>query len=126
MQGFIDHEVGHVLFTDFNHKKVELSKDKLLMAMTNIIEDPLVERLIGEKFPGDEQNGQMLRAGVKLPEKLLTHPALTVPAIKSPAQPAAKPTVRPALPAQVSPSKPQPIVKPALDTAPGLDKPRNQ
>jgi penicillin-binding protein 1A len=79
-----------------------------------------------EKFPGDEQNGQMLRAGVKLPEKLLTHPALTVPAIKSPAQPAAKPTVRPALPAQVSPSKPQPIVKPALDTAPGLDKPRNQ
>jgi cobalamin biosynthesis protein CobT len=49
-QGFLDHEVGHVLFTD---QKVVLKAEKLKVhSLHNMIEDTFVERRMGEHFPG--------------------------------------------------------------------------
>ena len=55
IQGFIDHEVGHVLFSDFSIA-VTLSDQPTLKSLTNIVEDPYVERRFGEKFPGSVLN----------------------------------------------------------------------
>ncbi|WP_276122596.1 cobaltochelatase CobT-related protein [Pararhizobium qamdonense] len=54
IQGFIDHEVAHVLFTDFRYKARE--KSKRLHNLHNIIEDTMIERLMGEDFPGSKRN----------------------------------------------------------------------
>ncbi len=66
-----------------------------------------------EEFPGDEENGQLLKAEARLP------------AIAMPPQPTLKPSVKlatdgrrvkPALPTQPTPAKPRGVVKPALDS----------
>jgi hypothetical protein len=98
-----------------------------------------------ERFPGDEQTGQKLKAAVEAPAKLANppkaglparpvnvHPAVkpgTTPAVPAPgAKPAKpsseKPLVKPALPPQAPPAKPNAVIKPALDAEP--DKPRNR
>lgn len=61
--GFVDHEVAHVLFTDwkwYGGDGVKLNKfspeGKALTNMHNIIEDTMIERLIVEVFPGSRKN----------------------------------------------------------------------
>jgi cobaltochelatase CobT len=49
-QGFLDHEVGHILFTD--QKMVVKAEKAHVHTLHNIIEDTFVERRMGEQFPG--------------------------------------------------------------------------
>jgi hypothetical protein len=68
VQGFIDHEVAHVLITDWNFyagaptpselRKPEVQK---LMNCHNIIEDTMIEREIVKIFPGSKKNIADLR-----------------------------------------------------------------
>jgi hypothetical protein len=51
IQGFIDHEVGHILFTQWTII-LSIHDNKKLTALHNIVEDTFVERMIGKKFPG--------------------------------------------------------------------------
>ncbi|OCP22019.1 MULTISPECIES: hypothetical protein [unclassified Ensifer] len=59
IQGFIDHEVAHVLYTDFLFKARE--KSKRLHSLHNIVEDTMIERLMGQDFPGSKRNISRLR-----------------------------------------------------------------
>lgn len=54
IQGFIDHEVAHVLFTDFLYKAGE--KSTRLHSLHNIFEDTMIERRMGDQFPGSKKN----------------------------------------------------------------------
>ena len=56
IHGFIDHEVAHVLFTDHKVGLKERSANPHLQGYWNIIEDCLIEKLMGEKFPGSKSN----------------------------------------------------------------------
>lgn len=78
IQGFLDHEVGHVLFTEFTYKLTEREADKKLHVYHNIVEDPLVEKLMGEKFPGSKFNTGLLHEFFleKITEKALSEPAV--------------------------------------------------
>lgn len=50
IQGFLDHEVAHILFTDF---KVTLSnRNKKVHALTNILEDARIEKEMAKKYRG--------------------------------------------------------------------------
>lgn len=67
ISGFIDHEIGHVLFTDWKHyggDGVRLDKfspeGRAFTATHNIIEDTFVERKIVQLFPGSERNLERL------------------------------------------------------------------
>ncbi|AGC36087.1 putative cobalamin biosynthesis protein [Rhizobium phage RHEph10] len=59
IQGFIDHEVAHVLFTDFLFKARD--KSKRLHNLHNIVEDTMIERLMSNEFPGSKRNISKLR-----------------------------------------------------------------
>lgn len=50
--GFIDHEVGHLLFTDMKFKKSFRDPDKRVKIVTNFIEDCRIERLMGIEYRG--------------------------------------------------------------------------
>ena len=50
LNGFLDHEVGHVKFTDF--KTLEKVKTRFHGEMLNAIEDVRIERGMIEEFPG--------------------------------------------------------------------------
>ena len=63
VSGFVDHEVGHVLFTDWavyggggDVKKKFTPEGQALMHSHNIIEDTMIEREIVKTFPGSESN----------------------------------------------------------------------
>lgn len=56
IQGFIDHEVAHILFTDWNAVKKAYAAGSKLGILHNIVEDPFIERAIGKKFPGSVHN----------------------------------------------------------------------
>lgn len=61
VQGFLDHEVGHVLFTD---QKVVVKAGKLskeVFNLHNIIEDVFIERKMSEAFPGSGMNLESVR-----------------------------------------------------------------
>lgn len=70
IQGFLDHEVAHVLFTDFSlygcdprkssKKSSQKSKERFIN-MHNIIEDTMIERLVVEEFPGSVKNLHSVR-----------------------------------------------------------------
>lgn len=50
IQGFLDHEVAHILFTDFNETlKV---RDKQLHSIMNILEDARIEKAMANKYRG--------------------------------------------------------------------------
>ncbi|HDR9086324.1 TPA: hypothetical protein QDB10_002215 [Burkholderia vietnamiensis] len=49
-QGFLDHEVGHILFTD--QKAVVKAEKQGIHWLHNLVEDTFVERKMGERFPG--------------------------------------------------------------------------
>ena len=55
IQGFIDHEVGHILFTEFS-LRVSIMDNKRLDSLDNIVEDTYVERAMSKKFPGSAYN----------------------------------------------------------------------
>lgn len=67
VSGFIDHEVGHVLFTDWklyggNGVKIDKFSDegKALVITHNLVEDTYVERMIVKTFPGSASNLERL------------------------------------------------------------------
>ena len=56
IQGFMDHEVAHILFTEYDFGNAEKKKNKGLHELHNLVEDPLIEKRMGEKFPGSTYN----------------------------------------------------------------------
>ncbi|MFT4064383.1 cobaltochelatase CobT-related protein [Paraburkholderia sp.] len=54
IQGFLDHEVAHILFTDF--KAMGKITDQGLHNMVNIIEDTRIEREMAKRFAGSGHN----------------------------------------------------------------------
>ncbi|WP_194273902.1 hypothetical protein [Variovorax paradoxus] len=61
VQGFLDHEVGHVLFTD---QKVVIAASKLgakVANLANIVEDVFIERKMTEAFQGSSHNLEQVR-----------------------------------------------------------------
>lgn len=73
IQGFIDHEVAHILFTQWETVQKAYKKHKELGVLHNIVEDTFIERAIGGKFPGAVHNLD------KLHEFFLKH--ITAPAV---------------------------------------------
>lgn len=66
IQGFIDHEVAHVLITNWDDYLVKGDpnnpKNKRLQVLINIVEDTMIEREIVKIFPGSRKNiGDMRR-----------------------------------------------------------------
>ncbi|RWI35459.1 IPT/TIG domain-containing protein [Mesorhizobium sp.] len=65
IQGFIDHEVAHVLITNFDHYLVKDAhfnpKAKRLQNIVNQVEDTMIEREIVKIFPGSARNIRDLR-----------------------------------------------------------------
>lgn len=72
VQGFLDHEVAHVLFTDWS-VVAEANKDKYLSMLHNIVEDTFIERKMSERFPGSRHNLAVLHDYFT---KKITTPAL--------------------------------------------------
>lgn len=61
IQGFIDHEIGHVLFSD---PKVLIEANKAgprIAGIANMLEDLYVERKMAEAFQGSEHNLNVMR-----------------------------------------------------------------
>lgn len=63
IQGFIDHEVGHVLHTDWDYygrapSAADLRKASVQKFLNthNIVEDVMIEREMGKTFPGSKKN----------------------------------------------------------------------
>lgn len=61
VNGFLDHEVGHILFTDFEAMEgagAELSESerKVFMGIHNVVEDTWIERAMVKKFRGSASN----------------------------------------------------------------------
>lgn len=56
IQGFIDHEVAHILFTDWNVVNEAARMGKAVDSLQNIVEDTFIERAIGKKLPGTTYN----------------------------------------------------------------------
>ena len=72
--GDIDHECGHILFTDFDFHRDRLTQEPverrpLLKALANAIEDTMVERRMGERYLGCRVT---LAESVELLEKTVT------------------------------------------------------
>lgn len=59
IQGFMDHEVAHILFTDWTAVKA-CAGNPQLNDLQNIVEDPFIERMMGNKFPGAAHNIHIL------------------------------------------------------------------
>lgn len=55
VEGYIDHEVGHVLFTDFNCLK-SASKNQKMAQLFNMVEDSYIERMVAGRFTGSTYN----------------------------------------------------------------------
>ena len=54
IQGFLDHEVGHVLFSDFT--KLKRLSNRTEHAFSNCLEDARIEKAMAEKFSGCAAN----------------------------------------------------------------------
>lgn len=52
-RGYIDHEIGHVRFTDF---ETASPSGRTISALANVFEDEFVERRMGSLFPGSRIN----------------------------------------------------------------------
>lgn len=61
VQGFLDHEVGHVLFTDQKVVIKSHTMGKRIANLANIMEDVFVERKMGEAFQGSNHNLESVR-----------------------------------------------------------------
>jgi len=64
LRALIGHETGHIRHTDpaLMETNGDLKKDKILMHLLNIFEDPRVERLQAEDYPGEERYLRGLRS----------------------------------------------------------------
>lgn len=56
IQGFLDHELGHVLFTDHHATVASIKEGREVQVMTNIVEDVFVERQMTKRFIGSRRN----------------------------------------------------------------------
>ena len=56
INGFIDHEVGHLLFTDFDVIHEGSKMGKAIADLHNQCEDPFVEKKMSERFKGSAAN----------------------------------------------------------------------
>ena len=56
INGFLDHEVAHVLFTDFSISQKHHFKNKTVFQIYNIIEDCRIEACMKAKFAGSRSN----------------------------------------------------------------------
>ena len=56
LHGFLDHEGGHLLFTDFKVVSEANRGGKRLAKMHNVIEDTFIERKMAERFKGSAEN----------------------------------------------------------------------
>jgi cobaltochelatase CobT len=56
IQGFIDHEVAHILFTKWEAVCEAYKHSPSLGMMHNLVEDTFIERAMGQKFPGAVHN----------------------------------------------------------------------
>jgi cobalamin biosynthesis protein CobT len=78
IQGFVDHEVAHILFTEWS-VIASISDNKKLYILHNIVEDTWIEREIGKKWPGTVHNLQRLH---QFFIDRVTGPAINNPEIK--------------------------------------------
>ncbi len=53
LNGFLDHEVGHIKFSNFEKLKGLTALEKFL---SNVLEDPRIERLMEKRYPGAKIN----------------------------------------------------------------------
>lgn len=60
IQGFIDHEVAHVLFTDWSFVKKAQAGGEKMRQLHNLFEDTFIERAMAGKFPGSAYNIKLL------------------------------------------------------------------
>jgi cobalamin biosynthesis protein CobT len=56
LQGFLDHEVGHIFYTPFNKATRFAKGDPRKAALTNIVEDIRLEKLLPRDLPGTKEN----------------------------------------------------------------------
>lgn len=56
MQGHLDHEAAHVIFTDFNALNLIKRREKKLFTMVNSLEDPRIEKNMTELWKGTAHN----------------------------------------------------------------------
>jgi cobalamin biosynthesis protein CobT len=56
IQGFLDHEVAHLLFTDSKVVGRAFKEGKRVASMHNIIEDTYIERMMQKRFKGSSHN----------------------------------------------------------------------
>ena len=61
VQGFLDHEVGHVLFTDPKTVTAAAKAGGRVANLANVIEDVYIERKMTEAFAGSESNLEAVR-----------------------------------------------------------------
>lgn len=61
IQGFLDHEVGHVLYSDSKSLLASVKDGKRVMNLANIIEDVFVERKMTAAFQGSGANLESVR-----------------------------------------------------------------
>lgn len=61
IHGFLDHEVGHILFSDFPVLSESARKGTLVKELTNMIEDTYVERRMARKYLGSGSNLDKVR-----------------------------------------------------------------
>jgi cobaltochelatase CobT len=55
-QGFLDHECGHLLFSEFGPLKRSVAKGKSFAFLVNLLEDTFIERKMAERFRGSSAN----------------------------------------------------------------------
>jgi cobalamin biosynthesis protein CobT len=60
IQGFIDHEVAHILFTNWSVTAEAAKAGPRTHSLWNIVEDPFIERKMGQRFPGSVWNVKKL------------------------------------------------------------------
>lgn len=56
IQGFLDHEVAHILFTDFPLMSEAMKRGKRIGFLLNALEDPRIEKCMAQRFQGSAYN----------------------------------------------------------------------
>jgi cobaltochelatase CobT len=56
IQGFLDHEVAHILFTDFPLMSEAMKHGKRTAFLLNALEDPRIEKCMAQRFQGSAYN----------------------------------------------------------------------
>jgi len=56
IQGFLDHEVAHILFTEFTVMSKAMAQGKRIGYLLNALEDPRIEKCMAKRFQGSAHN----------------------------------------------------------------------